>query len=845
VFYRTITKAQLEEYSVQRFAAEHENRGQGGYNPPTEWYSNYIEDGVVSTQLLNFLDSSTAIKEPQYTQVVQLTQTSNVREYVSGVANTLSDGVTEFSEGESGQVIYRIEKLVVMIYNATALTGSSYIELPEYIRNKKACINPKNDDDKCAMYAVKASLYHNKIKHNPERVSNLMKIDDPTDYSMLKFPTPLTGWDKFERVNKVSINIYGLDENKARNFVLRTSKLNFEAGHQMVNLLFVDDGVKNHYVCVKNMCALLCTQENKKHAKKHYCPCCLNSFYNETKYNEHIALNCQSYDAVKTIYPPKGGDKQEDKVFFKNTQNKLKCPCVVYADYETLQDSNDNKCSSQNQDKGSSTYLYSKHREESVRYLMLYNGKVFAYKCFSGKDCSAKFIEALQNDCEEAKGILSRDVGMSITKEQQECFAKATACHICKKDLGDHRVRDHCHLTGEYRGAAHNKCNLRHNFKNFKIPCFFHNFKGYDAQLVLNGINKFSKDKVNCIAQNSEKFITFTLNNNIVFKDSFAFLSSSLEKLANNLRLAEADHGEGVKGDGNPLFKQIKGRFGNNWKLMTEKGIMCYEYLTCDDRLNDTELPPKSAFYSSLTDEDITDEDYDRAKKVWNVFGCKTLREYYHLYLEQDVCLLADIFEEFRDIAMKRFGLDPVWYFTLPGFAWDCMLSLTGVVLDLITDPNMSLMVENGIRGGISCINHRHAKANNPYMSDFDKDQQRSYIMYQDANNLYGWAMSQYLPEKDFEWDEPVRFNETVICQLNPSGTTGHIFEVDLEYPQELHDKHNQYPLAVERLKVSKKQLSNYQRTILSKTKTTTGNTEKLIGSLNDKYHYVVQLQNL
>lgn len=830
LYFRTITKTQLEEH------CRNQNH--------SSWFSNYNDNGIVSTDLLNYLDTQTEQRQ-SYSRVIQLLPTSNIKDYIKRVADTFANDIAEFVEGESGQVIYKIEKLVVRIYKATALTGSSYIDLPEVIKNKKACINPKNDDDKCSMYAVKASLFHDRIKYSPERVSNLMKIDDPLDYSMLKFPTPLTGWDKFEKVNKIAVNVYSYNE-KFNIYVLRTSKLNFENGFKVVNLLFIagscprttEEGVqgdgelcKNHYVSIKNMSALLCNQENRKHAKKYYCPCCLNSFFKESKYKEHIELNCQSNEPVRTIFPVKDDDKETDKVFFKNTQNQLKCPFVIYADYETLQDESGAQYLSKNAKKGSSTYLYSKHTEESVRYLMLYNGEVFAYKCFSGVDCSVRFIEALHNDYEKAIEILNKDVGMKITSEEQASFENATLCHVCDKELHNDRVRDHCHLTGKYRGPAHNKCNLKHSFKNFKIPCFFHNFKGYDAQLVLNGINKFSKDKVNCIAQNTEKFITFTLNNKITFKDSLAFLSSSLDKLAKNL-------------DENS-FKQLKKRFGDKWKLMKEKGIMCYEYLTCDDKLNDTELPPKSAFYSSLTGEDISDDDYTRAKTVWNAFECKTLRDYYHLYLEQDVCLLADIFEEFRDIAMKRYKLDPAWYFTLPGFAWDCMLILTCVVLHLITDPNMYLMVENGIRGGISCINHRHAKANNPYLSDFDKDKLMSYIIYKDANNLYGWAMSQYLPEKDFEWDEPNRFDVNEIMKLKDDGDVGYIFEVDLEYPHELHDKHNQYPLAVERKKVKKNQLSNYQLEILTRTKTTTGNTEKLIGSLDDKKNYVVHYRNL
>ena len=227
------------------------------------------------------------------------------------------------------------------------------------------------------------------------------------------------------------------------------------------------------------------------------------------------------------------------------------------------------------------------------------------------------------------------------------------------------------------------------------------------------------------------------------------------------------------------------------------------------------QLPPKEAFYSKLNDDHISNEDYEHAQKVWEAFDCKILKDYHDLYLKSDVILLADVFETFRDPCMTNYELDPAWYYTAPGLAWDAALKMTKVELELLTDIEMLDMAEEGIRGGVSSIMHRHGKANNKYMGkDFNPKNPSKYLVYLDANNLYGWAMSEPLPTKGFKWmtEEELQDWQGQCC----------ILEVDLEYPEELHDLHNEYPLAPERLEINK--------------------VEKLIPNLNNKTSYVLIL---
>src|SRR5688572_14628037 len=283
-------------------------------------------------------------------------------------------------------------------------------------------------------------------------------------------------------------------------------------------------------------------------------------------------------------------------------------------------------------------------------------------------------------------------------------------------------------------------------------------------------------------------------------------MPSSLDALSKNL--------------GKNQCKNISKHYtGTQLDLLQRKGAYPYDYVDTIERLNEMELPPKSAFYSRLNDSGIGDEDYEHAKTVWKEFGFKTFREYHDLYNLSDVLLLADVFENFRDVCCKNYGLDPAWYYTTPGLAWDAALKLTGVGLELISDYDMILMVKHGIRGGVSTISNRYARANNKYMPAFDDSKPSSFITYLDANNLYGWAMSKNLPTHGFEW---MCYDDLDDWRSIPS-----ILEVDLEYPKELHDLHNEYPLAPENI------------TPESST------VPKLIPNLNDKVKYIVHHENL
>ena len=332
----------------------------------------------------------------------------------------------------------------------------------------------------------------------------------------------------------------------------------------------------------------------------------------------------------------------------------------------------------------------------------------------------------------------------------------------------------------------------------------------------------YTAGNINCIPNNGEKYISFTKNivtgsytnkagktkpikHKTRFIDSFKFMGTSLDSLVNNLP--------------EEAFNNLEGYYkGEKLSLVKRKGVYPYEYMDSLERLNETKLPPKEAFYSKLMGEGISNEDYEHAKKVWEVFDMKTLQDYHDLYNETDVLLLADVFENFRNICLDNYKLDPAHYFTAPGLAWDACLKMTNVELELLSDIDMLLMIEKGIRGGVSMINNRYGKANNKYMGkSFNEKEPSKYIQYLDANNLYGWAMSNPLPTHGFKW---MKVDELETWELHSC-----ILEVDLEYPKSLHDLHNDYPLAPDQIVVNK--------------------ISKLIPNLGDKKNYILHYENL
>ena len=282
-------------------------------------------------------------------------------------------------------------------------------------------------------------------------------------------------------------------------------------------------------------------------------------------------------------------------------------------------------------------------------------------------------------------------------------------------------------------------------------------------------------------------------------------------------------------------------------EYIIQKGVFPYEYLDSLDKLSQTELPRIESFYSSVKDSNISEEDYQRANKVWNILKCKNLKDYLEIYLSIDVYLLTDIFETFRKTSMKYYKLDPAHYYSAPGLSWDAMLKLTKVKLELLTDLNMLYFFMEGIRGGLSFISKRYVKANNKYMKNYDLNKPSSYFIPVDANNLYGYGMSHKIPCSGFRWcsEDEIKELYNEIINLPNDSDIGYTLQVDLKYPNELHDSHNDLPFFPEHKVITDDMLSKYQKKLTNKKLGSITSTPKLIASLNDKKKIIVDYRTL
>ena len=788
-----------------------------------------MSDGekVIKTAYFNS-KAQTIINQMEINEELQMSK--------QNILNLISQWI---SEG-SGWTIQSVDSHYLNIVKYKPMNGSSYIQLPSELRNSaKGLINMKNEDNECFRWCHIRHL--NPQEKYPQRIKKTDKqYVEKLDYLNIDFPVSVKHYNKIEKQNSINISVFGY-ENKEP-YPIYVSKEKYE---DHMELLLVTKNENKHYVLIKDFNKFMYNQTKHEH-KKHFCMHCLQCFSSDRVLNNHKD-NCIQVNGTQAIKMP---DKDNNILKFNNFHKQQPVPFVIYADFEAITE----KIHGCQQDGNKSyTEAYQRHTDCGYGYKVVccYDDKYTKpIQLYMGEKAVYKFMENILEEVKYCKKVMKKHFNkpLRMTEVDEKEFKKATTCHICDKKYTekDIRVRDHCHITGKYRGSAHQECNLklRINPEEIKIPVIFHNLRGYDSHFIMQEIGaivkkhaytkngKEIKMDINAIPNNMEKYMAFMLGNHLTFIDSFQFMSSSLDKLVSNLP-AEA-------------LKYTNKRFPKEkFKLMTRKGIYPYDYMDSFEKFNKTELPTKEEFYSILNNEHITNEDYCHAQKVWNTFQLQTMGEYHNLYLKSDILLLSDVFENFRKTCLQYYKLDPCHYFTSPGLSWDAMLKMTDIQLELITDIDMFQFIEKGMRGGISYIANRYGKANNKYMREYDEKASSKYIMYLDANNLYGWAMSQYLPTGGFKWMTEKQINKISLAQYNEDSNKGLILEVDLEYPKELHNLHNDYPLAAERVCVNKDMLSEYCKKIATKYNISTGLVHKLIPTLSNKEKYVLDYRNL
>ena len=727
-------------------------------------------------------------------------------------------GILEkWTQNGSGWTVDYISTLWLDIAKYQPLRGGSYILLPAAVKNKKAVVNVKNNDDHCLRWALRSALFP--VAKDPQRPTKYPE-EDGLDFTGIDAPTPISQISRIEKQNDLAINVFGWDG--ACVIIHRLSDA--AQARTTVNMLLIEKAGKFHYTWIKDLNRLLYDQ-SKHRERKHFCERCLHGYTRKDLLEAHKP-DCRGIGqtAVRVEMPEVG---KNDKITFQNHHKQFPAPFIIYADFEALTTKIEGPELNPSVSNTQRTQL---HETCSYCYVVVRcDGKTETPVEYRGPDAAEHFLRAIQAEEHKIKDVLATP---EMTQEDRQNHKVATNCHICEKLLNGDSVSVHCHITGKYRGAAHKACNfkLRLDPKTTTIPVVFHNLRGYDSHLLMQAISRV-EGRVSCIPNNTEKYISFSLGQ-LRFIDSAQFLLASLDKLV---------------AANPPETFQITARYEPNQQrreLLLRKGVYPYEYMDSWERFADTRLPPKASFYSKLTGEHISDEDYAHAQNVWKTFGSRNLGEYCDLYCRTDVLLLADVFEAFRKTCMGQYSLDPAHYYTSPGLSWDALLKKTGVELELLTDYDQHLFIEKGMRGGISMVSKRYAKANNPKVEGYNSFKPNTHILYLDANNLYGWAMSQPLPTGGFQWVDDCDGLAEAITEHPADSNEGFILEVDLKYPEELHNAHNTYPLAPERMVVKKEWMSEYQHELLD-AGVASSEVEKLVPNLYNKNSYVLHYRNL
>ena len=439
------------------------------------------------------------------------------------------------------------------------------------------------------------------------------------NYDGIDFPLSQKHYNKVEKQNSIRINVFGYEDGQP--FPIHISKETLE---DQMNLLLITKDEKKHYVLIKDFNAFMYNQSKHK-GRKHFCMYCLQCFSSERILANHVN-NCLTINGAQAINMPKQG---ENILKFNNFHKQLPVLFVIYADFEAItkkvQGCEQSEEMKKDKDRRSYMEAYQTHEDCGYGYKVIccYDDKYSKYTgIYRGENAVYKFMEKMLEEVEYCKAVIKKHFNkpLVMTEVDEQNFKTMDECHICGEKYTDKdvHVRDHCHITGKFRGSPHQECNLKLRIKpeNLKIPIIFHNLRGYDSHFIMQQIGEIANKhgyinkkgekqdlNINAIPNNMGKYMAFMLGNHLTFINSFQFMSSSLDKLVSNL----------PKDD---LIYTSKAFKGKRLDLMSQKGVYPYDYMDSFKKFNEKELPTKDQFYSILNDQHITDDEFYHANKV-------------------------------------------------------------------------------------------------------------------------------------------------------------------------------------------------------------------------------------
>lgn len=752
----------------------------------------------------------------------------------------------------------------------------SYIPTPECLVQKKAVANPQNLDDRCLVYCILMHMHSKDINSTLfkqwgrdgfnkdwKKIHNVLEETSKVQMRGITFPVKISDIPQIEYQNSIHINIFGIevyedpkqkrkprsgpDSKKEVGFKLFPIYSSWKGANirygEFMNVLVLKEKVgeleKSHFLYVHNLDSLV---RESGPGRSIVCVRCLNISLTQVAHDTHFK-ECIKNNGLRYSFPTK---PEELVIKFKHFHYAVPVPFIIYSDFESIL-VQDVLIKS-----GGTVQDCKRHVPSSWAMRTVFNNDLIGgrdetvcsiydrMKSDFGNGCVKTFIEELLQEAGRiTRYILNGSEAIKMDQQDWLDYQRATRCYMCSEVFEpsvrnqvskNAKVRDHCHITGKYRGAAHSICNTMAKNKSF-IPVVFHNLSGYDLHLFIKDL---FAGEISVIAKSSEKYTTLNIKPDffvrvtdndaslvyplVIDKATFQGLSDQLKQSFKSImKIRFIDSLSFLSGSLENLAKSLPSNHRYTFAMddiLRKKGPYPYEYMDSFEKFEETKLPGRDDFFSLLTRKELDYDSYVYGFKIWDRYNCKTIKDYHMLYMETDVNLLAEIFENFRRICYSNYKIDPAYYITTPALAWDACLKYTKVNLEVITDMEVYNFFEAGIRGGVStCGEFRHVETEN---TDYE-------IKYYDVNNLYGSMMANKLPTGGFEWilDPHGFLEDNSMTALAQDKEFGYVFEVDLIYPVELHDLHNAFPLAPVHWK------------------------GKLMCTLNDKSNYILSVVTL
>ena len=878
----------------------------------------------VPSQITNTLN--TDITSKWFSTFTRISSKPIIRKIINNMITEYENKLNELNP--SDLVLHSFNFITITCIQINPFNIKSYIELP-FISNY--LINIKNKDNKCFLWSILADLYP--ALANPHRVSNYKNFENMLDTTGLEFPVNSKSQIyKFEQLNNLRINVFQLSGSGKEIYPYYISDQTME---KVISLLIIskeaDNTIKHHFVLIKNFQKFVRTQFRRNN-KGITCERCMTSCKTSSMYDKHKSL-CNDnvpalikmpdknnsklsfsnysylnkplmtiYADIEAINVPTNLIQEYNKIFEKNPDLYER-----YIDFQYVKNYKEPKINKLNFffDNIDDSYTITKTVQEASSYCLYLVSDYFPNDVilYRGKDVLVHFsrtINKIEHKCwkllskmnfspstainEEINNFMNDDDDGSFSSDSEnnneinnEINNEMQSCWMCEKPITQEQIKviDHNHFLEQnnIRGYAHRECNI--NCKRIeRIPVIFHNLAGYDIHMFIKSLAKTLKNTFKPLCKTKEDYIMVEYGC-LRFIDSLKFFSSSLESIANSLN--DGDFNHLVLNMNKGLCEATGGtsEFKTGTKIFNEmrkKGIWPHEYMDSFERYEETKIPGIEYFYSEYLQEQPSLEEYKRVKYIYKTFKCKNLGDGSDLYLLQDVFLLADCFEKFRNL----FKLEPSNFVSLPGLAWQTMLKETDTKLELITDIDIYLFIKNNIRGGISSImGSRKITAWNPEILsqhfelkkgklmpknniDVGQINQEYYygeleqglklatevpndILYIDAYSLYPGTMTLPLPTGEFKYESISKIN--YFLDLDMDSEIGAFLEVDLEYPDSIKESTKDFPFMPISRSIDYEEYGDYQKEFFEKGKQP--KNKKLVCDQNNKEHYFVHLQLL